>query len=164
MAALPIGVADDGFALKRADGDGKRVGRRGRGNADHVPGGLRKLFQQRQCGHAAHTGPDDTMQLLYAKVLYHLPTAGGDVFDAEFGKIQPPGLAAGRVQRVRSGGAETTAQRVNADDKKPVAVDRLAGAEHGFPPAGFGIIIIGCRMCAGRQAGEQQNRIAALAV
>ena len=79
------------------------------------------------------------------------------------GKFEAVGLAGLRIDRGRAGRAHAAADHVRADDEIALGVDRLAGADHGLPPAG----LAGHRMHAGDVlvAGQRvadQHRIAAL--
>ena len=52
-------------------------------------------------------------------------------------KIEAPCLAGGRVKRSWTGRAQAATKDVRTDDKEPVGIDRLAGSDERFPPAGF---------------------------
>ena len=52
-------------------------------------------------------------------------------------KIQSPHLAGGGIGRGRPGRAHAAADHVRADDEVAVGVERPAGTDHGFPPAGL---------------------------
>ena len=66
-------------------------------------------------------------------------------------KIQPPGLAGRRIVRGRAGRPHAAADHIRADDEIPVGIERLAGTDHGLPPAG----LAGQRMRDWRHAGRR---------
>jgi hypothetical protein len=87
------------------------------------------------------------------------------VADSDDGKFQAPRFAGCGIGRGRAGGAHAGADHVRTDHEVAVGVDRLAGPNHGFPPAGF----FGHRMQVGHVlvAGERvahQHRIGAIGI
>ena len=87
------------------------------------------------------------------------------VADGDDREIEAPGLAGRRIGRGRAGGAHAAADHVRADHEIALGVDRLAGPDHGLPPAA----LAGDRMLARHVlvAGERvadQHRIGALGI
>ena len=115
-------------------------------------------------GHAAHRIADHAGQALDAEGAHDVQRGVGAVLDGQLGEIEPVEVAGPRIDRGRTGGALAAAQRIDADDEPAVAVDRLARAEHRFPPAFGGIAGIGGGVRVGREAGEDQYGVVARGV
>ena len=69
------------------------------------------------------------------------------------GKSSPHGLAGGRIGRGRTGRAHAAADHVRTDDEVSVGIERPAGTDHDFPPAG----LAGQRMQIGDMLIERQR-------
>ncbi len=87
------------------------------------------------------------------------------VADGDDGKFQSPRLAGLGIGRGRPGRAHAGAEHVRADHEVTFGVDRLAGADHGLPPARLAGHRVGARhmMVAGERVADQ-HRIGALGV
>src|SRR5262249_2151488 len=88
-----------------------------------------------------------------------------DVANGDDGEIEAPGHGGLRIDRSRSGRAHAAAKHVRANDEIALGIDRPAGSDHSFPPAGF----LRYRMQVGDVliAGERmanQHRVAALGI
>jgi hypothetical protein len=126
-----------------------------------IPGCCSRI---RQCGHAAHRVADQAGQLVDAECAHHLDRGIGHVLDRQLGKAQAVQLAGGRVDRGRAGGALAAAQRVDADHEPAVGIDRLARAQHCFPPAGGGVAGVGRGVRIRRQPGDDKDGVAGLGI
>ena len=79
-------------------------------------------------------------KLLYTQMVGEQLLTGNPVFHGDGGKVRTPDLAGCRVDSERAGAAVTTAEIIETDDEKTVAVDGFARADTGFPPAWFAIV------------------------
>ena len=75
------------------------------------------------------------------------------------GKSRPQRLAGRRIGRGRPGRAHAAAEHIRADDEIAVGVDRLAGADHGLPPAGLAgdRMDVGDMLVAGQRVADQHR-------
>ena len=115
--------------------------------------------------HAAHRAADHAQQCLDLEPVEQHGLRAHHVGNGDDGKVQPPGLAGGRIGRGRAGRAHATADHVRTDDEVFVGVERPAGTDHDFPPAG----LAGQRMHVGdvliqRQRVADQDGVGAIGV
>ena len=103
--------------------------------------------------HAAHRSADHAEQRLDPEPVEQHGLRAHHVGDGDDGKIQPPGLAGGRIGRGRTGRSHAAADHVRADDEVLVGIERTAGTDHDFPPAG----LAGQRMHIGDVLIERQR-------
>ena len=115
--------------------------------------------------HAAHRAADHTEQRFDAEAIEQHRLRAHHVGNGDERKIQTPHLAGGRIGRSRSGRAHAAADHIGADDEVAVGVERAAGTDHDFPPAG----LAGQRMPIGdmlikRQRMADQNRVGTVGI
>lgn len=87
-----------------------------------------------------------------------------DVVDGEHGEGGSVGSACVRINGLRAGGAKTAAQRVGADDKVLVGVQRLARTDIVLPPASLWVGLCGVCMRGGRETSVEQDGIGSVLV
>ena len=153
---LPADLVERNVLRRMAGGAGNRQRREHAGRIARRP--LQHL-------HAAHRSARHREQRFDAEMIEQHGLRAHHVADGDDGKFQAPRLAGRRVNRGRAGGAHAGAHHVRADHEIALGVDRLAGTDHGFPPARF----LGDRMQAGHVlvAGERvahQHGIGALGI
>src|SRR5271155_1265307 len=85
--------------------------------------------------HGAEAAAHDCGKSLNAQAIGEPGLRGDPVLDSYHGEIGAVKLAGFGGHRLRSGGPATPAQIMDADDKKAVSVQRLAGPDHVIPPA-----------------------------
>ena len=88
------------------------------------------------------------------------------ILDGNERKFRAVRLSSRRVDRLRTGRAEATPQVVDADDEKPIGVERLARTDHVVPPADVARlvgVIAGDVMRRVERVGDEHG-VAALAV
>ena len=158
-AALPVGIGAHRLPLQGTDGNGEGGGLGSGGKDDQIVHPVRVDQRISQCRHAAHGRADDGMYAFDAHLLQGQFGGTGHILDAENGKIRPVGLAGTGIDAARSGGTETAAQGIDADDVKAVGVQRLARPDHVLPPAGSGAGRAGGGMRVRRHAGKDQDDI-----
>ena len=161
VAAPPVRIMGDRFALDRAQRDSE--GRRGGGPRDthQPPRGAGKLRGVREHHHAPERGAHDGVEALDAERAHGLEPRTRDVLDREIGKRQPIRLAGCRIDRSRPGRSEAAAERVDADDEEALGVDGQSRPHHPLPPPIARIGGGGGGVSRRREAGEQQQRIVA---
>ena len=115
--------------------------------------------------HAAHRAAGDREQRVDAEMVEQHRLRAHHVADGDDGKFEAPGLAGPGIGRGRAGRAHAAAEHVRADDEIAVGVDRLAGADHGLPPAGLAgdRMHVGDMLVAGERVADQDG-VAALGV
>ena len=115
--------------------------------------------------HAAHRSAGDGEQRVDAEMVEQHRLRAHHVADGDDRKFETVGLAGLRIDRGRPGRAHAAADHVGADDEIALGVDRLAGTDHGFPPA----VLPGHRMhardmlVAGQRMADQDG-VAALGI
>ena len=159
VALVPVRVEADRLALQRADRDRERQGAGGAGDVDVAGRGAGMAQQVGQGRQTAHRAADQAGQPLDAQPADQGVGGVGAVFDRQVRKPEPVGFAGLGVNRGRTGRALAAAQRVDTDHEPAIAVDRLAGPEHRFPPARLRVVRVAGRVRGGREAGEDQNGV-----
>jgi len=161
---VPVWIEADGLALQRANGDRERLRLWRRIDAQMRARRTRVQDHVGERAHAAHRAADEASQFGDPEAADGFVRRIGDVFQRELGKGQAVGGARIRIDRRGAGGALVAAERVDADDEIAVGVEGLAGADHVVPPARRRILGVGRGVGARRKAGEDQHRVAAVAV
>ena len=159
-ARPPVRVCHDRLPAHLMKGDilrGMPRRRRDRHGAEHP---LRKGRSPLQDLHAAHRAAGDAEQLVNAEMVHQHGLGAHHVGNGHHRQVEPPGLARFRIDRGGTGAAHAAADHIRADDEIAVGIDRLAGTDHGLPPAG----LAGDRMHIGhvlvaRQGMADQHRI-----
>ncbi len=162
---VPIGIGHHRLPAELVKRDVlRRMARRagGRHRREHA---LRIGRRPLQHLHAAHRAADHAQQCLDLQPIEQHSLRTHHVGDSDDGKIQPPRLAGGRIGRGRAGRAHAAADHVRADDEVLFGIERPAGTDHDFPPAGFA----GQRMRIGdvlieRQRVADQDHVGAIGV
>lgn len=112
-------------------------------------------------GHAAERRPHDRKQAGDAQLLHGGLPGTSDVRNMQQREAGAIRLAGGRRDGGGAGAAEAAAQRIHADDEQLVRVQRLAGAQLFFPPAGSRVADVAGGMGADGQTREHQHGIVA---
>ncbi len=164
MTELPVRIEPDRLALQRADRDRERLRLRRRRDADVRARRICMLHEIREPAHAAHRVADEAGELLDAEAAYEREARVRHVLERESGKIEPIELAGRGIRRRRPGRALARAERVRTDHEPAVRVDVFAGADHLFPPARRRIVGVRRRVRARREAGQDEDGVAAFRV
>ena len=134
--APPVGVGHHRLSADLMEGDILRgVTSRGRdrqGGEDAIGiarGPLQNL-------HAAHRAAGDAKERLDAEVIDEQRLRPHHVGDGDDRKVESERIAGVGVDRRRASGAHAPAEDIRADDEEAVGVERKAGTDHRFPPAG----------------------------
>ena len=85
----------------------------------------------------------------------------GRYLRAPLREIEPVALAGGRIDAGRTGGAETAAERIHAEDEVAAGVDGQRGTDHALPPAWLGSLAVAAACAEGDKPGKQQYRVVA---
>ena len=112
--------------------------------------------------HAAHRAAGHRKQRVDLELVEQHRLRPHHVADGDDRKFQTPRLAGVRIGRGRPARAHAGAEHVRADDEVALGVDRLAGTDHGLPPAGLAGHRIGtCHMMVAGQRVADQHRVGA---
>ena len=112
--------------------------------------------------HAAHRAAEHAEHHGNAEMIEQPRLRPHHVGDGDDGKIEPVGAAGCGIDRARPGRAHAAADHVGAEHEIAVGIDRLAGADHGLPPAGLAGdgMDVGDMLVAGqRMADEHEVRL-----
>ena len=134
--------------MARAARDGQR-----REHAIWIGGGpLQRL-------HAAHRTPGHAEQRLDAEAIEQHCLGPHHVRYRDDRKIQSPHFAGGGIGRCGPGRAHAAADHIGANDEVAVGVQRAAGTDHGFPPAGLAghRMDVGDVLIAGQRVADQNG-------
>ena len=109
--------------------------------------------------HAAHRAAGDAKQRLDAEMIDQHRLGAHHVGDRDERQVEAIGCAGRRIGRGRAGRAHAAADDIGADDEEAVGVDRLAGADHGLPPAVLAgdRIAIGDMLIAGQGVADEDR-------
>ena len=166
VAAVEVGVGDDGAAGHLVEGDvlRRQVGRRGHGHA--VAHALRVTQRPAQRLHAPQAAAQHGGQLRDAQAVQQACLRVHPVFHRHHGEVGAPDAARGRIDVHGPGGAEAGAEVVDANDEEAVGVQGLARAHQVVPPAfAARLARVGAgHMVAGVQGVAHQHRVGALGV
>ena len=136
-----------------------RVARGDRQRREHAMRIARRPLQHL---HAAHRAAGHREQRVDLELVEQHRLSPHHVAYGDDGKFQAPRLAGLRVGRGRAARAHAGADHVRADDEVALGVDRLAGTDHGLPPAGLAGHRIGtCHVLVAGQRMADQHRVAA---
>ncbi len=166
VAAVKVGVGDDGAARHLVEGDvlRRKTGRCGDSRAVGHAAWMAQRPAQRL--HAAQAAADDRSQALDAQPVEQPRLRIDPIFDRHHGETAAPRLASGGVEAHRAGGAEARTGIVGAQDEKALGVERFAGADQVVPPAYA--LGVACMRAGGVMAGVErmthQHGVAALGV
>ena len=115
--------------------------------------------------HAAHRSADHAEQCFDPQPVEQHGLRADHVGNGDERKIQPPGLAGGRIGRGRTGRSHAAADHIRTDDEVFVGIERTAGTDHDFPPAGLAgqRMRIGDVLIEGQRVADQ-NGVGAVGV
>ena len=166
VAAVEVGVGDDGAARHLVERDVLRRQIRRRRHRDAVAHALRMAQRPGQRLHAAQAAADHRGELGNAQRVDQARLRIDPVLDRHHRKVGAVRLAGGRVGVHRPGRAEARAQVVDADDEEAVGVQRLAGPHQVVPPAllPLCVVVAAGDMVAGVQRMAHQHRVAGVGV
>ena len=138
----------------------------GAGHHHRMAHARRVLKRPAQGLHAPEAAAHHGRQLFNAQRIEQTRLGMDPVFHRhhrKIGTVDTPGIG---VHMHRAGGAKTRAQVVDANDEKPLGVDRLARANHVVPPAlALGLAFVRARhMVRGVQGMANQHRVGALGI
>ena len=164
-SAAPVRIGHHRLAADLVESDVLRRmpgGARDRQRGEDAPRIARRPLQHL---HAAHRAADDGKQRVDAEMIEQHRLRAHHVADGDDGKVEAPGLAGRRIGRGRPGGAHAAADDVGADDEITVGVDRLAGPDHGLPPARLAgdRMVVDHVLVAGQRMADQDG-VAALGI
>jgi len=127
---------------------------------------LRIADRPLQCLHAAQAAADNRRPLLDAEYVGQSRLAVYPVLDGQYREAGAIALAGRRVDAGGAGRAVAATQVVQADHKKAVGIDRLAGADAVIPPAGLAFIdaVIAGGVVVPGQGVTDQYRVAGAGV
>ena len=166
IAAVKIGIGENRLARDLVEGNvlGGEIGRCC--NHERVTDACGKARRPREGLHAAETAAHHGGPLLDAQSIREPCLRVDPVFDGDERKIGAVRLAGGRIDRLRAGRAEATAEIVDADHEETVGIERLARPDHVVPPADVrrivGVVARHMMRCVQRVA--DQHSIVALAI
>ena len=155
----PVGIGHDRLAPDLVEGDVLRGVARGAGDRhgreDAVLIG-RRPFEHL---HAAHGAAKHAEHVRDAEMIEKpglRPHHVGDGDDGEVETVGPPGRG---IDRAWPGRAHAAADHVRAEHEIAVGIDRLAGADHGVPPAGLAGdgMDIGDMLIAGQRVTDEHE-------
>ena len=138
IAALaPVRIGHNRLAADLMKGDVLRGVARGAGDRhgrEHAVLVGRGPFEHM---HAAHRAAEHAQHLLDAEMIEQPRLRAHHVGHGDDRKIRTIGALGRRVDRARTGRAHAAADDIGAQHEIAVGIDRLAGADHGLPPAGL---------------------------
>ena len=135
VAAVEIGVGDDGAACNLIERNvfSREIGRTG---DHHSMTHARRILQCPAQGlHASQTAAHHSGQRFNTQCIEQLGLGIDPVLHRDHWKICAINLAGVGVGLHRAGRTKARAKVVNTNDKEMIGIDRLAGADHGVPPA-----------------------------
>ena len=164
-AVAPFRIGHHRLTADLVEGDVLRRVPRRAGDRQRREHALRIARRPLQHLHAAHRAAGHREQRVDAKIVEQHRLRAHHVADGDDGKVEAPRLAGLGIGRGRAGRAHAAADHVRADDEIALGVDRLAGTDHGFPPAGLAGHRIDARdmLIAGERVTDQHG-IGALGV
>ena len=136
-AAVPVRIGHHGLPAEFVKRDVLRRMPRAAGNRQRREHALRIGGGPLQRLHAAHRAADHGKQRVDPQAIQQHGLRAHHVGNGDDRKIQSPHFAGGRIGRGRPGRAHAAADHIGADDEVAVGIERAAGADHGFPPAGL---------------------------
>ena len=135
VAAVEIRVGHDRLTRDFVEADVLRREPRRAGDDDGVAHALGEVERPLQRLHGADAAAHHRGEALDAQVIRQARLRRHPVLHRHHGKVRAPGLASGRVDGRRAGGAEARTDVIGANDEEAVGVQGLARAHHVVPPA-----------------------------
>jgi hypothetical protein len=166
IAAVEIGIGQYRLARHFVERDvlGGEIGR----CRDHESVANTRWKTRRPCErlHAAQAAAHDRSPLLDAETIGESRLCVDPILDGHEREIRTVRLTCRRIDRLRAGRSEATAEIVDADDEEAVGIERLARTDHVVPPTDVCRIVgVVARDVMRRvQRMAYQHRIAALVV
>ena len=164
-AGAPFRIGHHGLAADLVEGD--ILGRMPRAGCDRQGGedtlGIARAPLQHL--HAAHGAAEHAEQAVDAEPVEQHGLGAHHVADRDEREIHRPRPAGRRIGRGRAGRAHAAADDIGADNEEPPRIDRLAGADHGLPPAGLARdrVDVGDVLVAGQRVADE-NGVGAVGV
>ena len=158
-AAVPVRIGHHGLPAEFVERDVLRRMPRAAGDRQRREHALRIGRGPLQRLHAAHRAADHAEQRVDAEAIDQHGLRAHHVGNGDDRKIQSPQFAGGGIGRGRPGRAHAAADHVRADDEVSVGVERTAGTDHGFPPAGLAghRMHVGDMLIAGQRMADQNG-------
>jgi len=164
-AAAPVRIGHHGLAAELVEGDVLRRVPRRAGDRQSRKDALRIGRGPLQDLHAAHRTADHAEQRVDAEAIEQHRLCAHHVRNGDDRKIEAPQFSGRGIDRGRPGRAHAAADHIGADDVVAIGIERPAGSDHGFPPAGLAgdRMHIGDMLIAGQRMADQ-NGVGALGV
>ena len=162
IAALaPVGIGHHRLAADLVKGDVLRGVARGAGDRHRREHAVLIGCRPFQHLHAAHRAAEHREHVGNAEMIEQAGLRPHHVGDGDDGKVEPVRAPGGGIDGARPGRAHAPADDIGAQHEIAIGVDRLAGPDHGVPPAGLAgdgmdvgdVLIAGQRMAHQHEVG-----------
>ena len=165
-AVVELRVRLDCLPGDLVEGDVLRRELCGGGDDDRVGDPVGKIDRPLQRLHAAQAAADDRREARDAQDVGEHRLALDPVLDGHGGEPFAVGFAGGGIDAAGPRAAVAAAEVVERNDEEPGRVDRLARADAGVPPSGFGVLggVVAGGVMVARQGVADEHRVSPVRV